>query len=571
MKKRQLDEAQAKCASSAALTAWQTINWVSCEKEVRKLQVRIVEALKANRIGKVKSLQRILISSFSAKALAVRRVTSNSGGSTAGVDKETWLTPIRRYKAISSLTTRGYKPKPLRRVFIPKKNGKMRPLGIPTIKDRAMQALFLMALEPIAETLADGNSYGFRKYRSCADATDQIYKCLHKKTSAQWVLEGDIKGCFDHISHEWLMENIPMDTQVLQKWLKCGFVDTKQLFPTEEGTPQGGTISPTLMNMTLDGLERLLKERLPTKQYFNGKTHFNKMNFVRYADDFIVTGESPEFLREEVLPIIREFMAERGLQLSEEKTVITHIEDGFDFLGKNIRKYNGKLLIKPSKQSVSSLLKKVREIVKSNKSAKQDSLIRQLNPVIRGWVNNQRFVVSAEAFSKIDYQIYNCLWQWAKRRHKKKSRRWIAKKYWHCIGSRNWTFAAEERSKKRNKELSYFALEYATDTKIIRFKKIVAEANPFDARWNGYYEERDGEKMLNSTNGREKLLKVWRNQHRCCPVCGEPITSDTGFKVHKVFRHGKSPWLEMVHPECHTVLHKNDACFVAPGSLTGTF
>ena len=231
-------------------------------------------------------------------------------------------------------------------------------------------------------------------------------------------------------------------------------------------------------------------------------------------------------------------MAERGLQLSEEKTVITHIEDGFDFLGKNIRKYNGKLLIKPSKQSVSSLLKKVREIVKSNKSAKQDSLIRQLNPVIRGWVNNQRFVVSAEAFSKIDYQIYNCLWQWAKRRHKKKSRRWIAKKYWHCIGSRNWTFAAEERSKKRNKELSYFALEYATDTKIIRFKKIVAEANPFDARWNGYYEERDGEKML---------------------------------KVHKVFRHGKSPWLEMVHPECHTVLHKNDACFVAPGSLTGTF
>ena len=305
-----------------------------------------------------------------------------------------------------------------------------------------------------------------------------------------------------------IMENIPMDTQVLQKWLKCGFVDTKQLFPTEEGTPQGGTISPTLMNMTLDGLERLLKERLPTRQHFNGKTHFNKMNFVRYADDFIVTGESPEFLREEVLPIIREFMAERGLQLSEEKTVITHIEDGFDFLGKNIRKYNGKLLIKPSKQSVSSLLKKVREIVKSNKSAKQDSLIRQLNPIIRGWVNNQRFVVSAEAFSKIDYQIYNCLWQWAKRRHKKKSRRWIAKKYWHCIGSRNWTFAAEERSKKRNKELSYFALEYATDTKIIRFKKIVAEANPFDARWNGYYEERDGEKMLNSTNGREKLLKV---------------------------------------------------------------
>ena len=456
-------------------------------------------------------------------------------------------------------------------VYIPKKNGKLRPLSIPTMTDRAMQTLYKFALEPLAETYGDPNSYGFRIGRSTHDAIEQCFTDLNKGKSPQWILEGDIKGCFDHISHEWLMENIPMDTQVLQKWLKCGYVDTKQLFPTEEGTPQGGAISPTLMNMTLDGLERLLKERLPTKQYFNGKTHFNKMNFVRYADDFIVTGESPEFLREEVLPIIRDFMTERGLQLSEEKTVITHINDGFDFLGKNIRKYNGKLLIKPSKQSVGSLLKKVREIVKSNKSAKQDSLIRQLNPVIRGWVNNQRFVVSAETFSKIDYQIYNCLWQWAKRRHKKKSRRWIAKKYWHCIGSRNWTFAAEERSKKRNKELSYFALEYATDTKIIRFKKIVSNANPFDERWSGYYEERDGEKMLNSTNGREKLLKVWRNQHRCCPVCGEPITSDTGFKVHKVFRHGKSPWLEMVHPECHTVLHKNDACFVAPGSLTGTF
>ena len=556
------------CAPTCKVEDWASIDWNKARTYVKKLQMRIVKAQQEGHYSKVKTLQWLLTHSFYAKALAVKRVTSNRGKNTAGVDHELWLTPEAKFKAINKLKRRGYRPQPLKRVYIPKKNGKLRPLSIPTMTDRAMQTLYMFALEPLAETYGDPNSYGFRIGRSTHDAIEQCFTDLNKGKSPEWILEGDIKGCFDHISHEWLMENIPMDTQVLQKWLKCGFVDTKQLFPTEEGTPQGGTISPTLMNMTLDGLERLLKERLPTKQYFNGKTHFNKMNFVRYADDFIVTGESPEFLREEVLPIIREFMAERGLQLSEEKTVITHIEDGFDFLGKNIRKYNGKLLIKPSKQSVSSLLKKVREIVKSNKSAKQDSLIRQLNPVIRGWVNNQRFVVSAEAFSKIDYQIYNCLWQWAKRRHKKKSRRWIAKKYWHCIGSRNWTFAAEKRSKKRNKELSYFALEYATDTKIIRFKKIVAEANPFDARWNGYYEERDGEKMLNSTNGREKLLKVWRNQHRCCPVCGEPITSDTGFKVHKVFRHGKSPWLEMVHPECHTVLHKNDACFVAPGSLT---
>ena len=476
------------CAPTCKVEDWASIDWNKACAYVKKLQMRIVKAQQEGHYSKVKTLQWLLTHSFYAKALAVKRVTSNRGKNTAGVDHELWLTPEAKFKAINKLKRRGYRPQPLKRVYIPKKNGKLRPLSIPTMTDRAMQTLYMFALEPLAETYGDPNSYGFRIGRSTHDAIEQCFTDLNKGKSPEWILEGDIKGCFDHISHEWLMENIPMDTQVLQKWLKCGFVDTKQLFPTEEGTPQGGTISPTLMNMTLDGLERLLKERLPTKQYFNGKTHFNKMNFVRYADDFIVTGESPEFLREEVLPIIREFMAERGLQLSEEKTVITHIEDGFDFLGKNIRKYNGKLLIKPSKQSVSSLLKKVREIVKSNKSAKQDSLIRQLNPVIRGWVNNQRFVVSAEAFSKIDYQIYNCLWQWAKRRHKKKSRRWIAKKYWHCIGSRNWTFAAEERSKKRNKELSYFALEYATDTKIIRFKKIVAEANPFDARWNGYYE-----------------------------------------------------------------------------------
>ena len=413
------------CAPTCKVEDWASIDWNKARAYVKKLQMRIVKAQQEGHYSKVKTLQWLLTHSFYAKALAVKRVTSNRGKNTAGVDHELWLTPEAKFKAINKLKRRGYRPQPLKRVYIPKKNGKLRPLSIPTMTDRAMQTLYMFALEPLAETYGDPNSYGFRIGRSTHDAIEQCFTDLNKGKSPEWILEGDIKGCFDHISHEWLMENIPMDTQVLQKWLKCGFVDTKQLFPTEEGTPQGGTISPTLMNMTLNGLERLLKERLPTKQYFNGKTHFNKMNFVRYADDFIVTGESPEFLREEVLPIIREFMAERGLQLSEEKTVITHIEDGFDFLGKNIRKYNGKLLIKPSKQSVSSLLKKVREIVKSNKSAKQDSLIRQLNPVIRGWVNNQRFVVSAEAFSKIDYQIYNCLWQWAKRRHKKKSRRWI--------------------------------------------------------------------------------------------------------------------------------------------------
>lgn len=551
------------CASPGIATCWETINWQKALAYVKKLQVRIVKAQKEGHYSKVKSLQWLLTHSFYAKALAVKRVTSNQGKRTSGVDHELWLTPQAKWSAISKLNRRGYRPQPLRRHYIPKKNGKMRPLGIPTMTDRAMQTLYKFSLEPIAETYADPNSYGFRIGRSTHDAIEQCFTDLNKGKSPEWILEGDIKGCFDHISHEWLLENIPMDTQILEKWLKCGYVETRKLFPTDEGAPQGGTISPTLMNMTLDGLERLLQERLPTRQKVNGRTHFNKLNFVRYADDFIITGESPEFLRDKVLPVVKEFLTERGLQLSEEKTVITHIEDGFDFLGKTIRKYNGKLLIKPSKTSVKSFLEKVRSIIKGNKSTKQETMIRKLNPVIRGWVNNQRYVVSSKVFSRVDYEIYKCLWQWAKRRHKKKGRKWIAQKYWHHIGSRQWTFSVPYENQSTEGEPLYCKLEYATDTKIIRFKKIVAEANPFDEYWTDYFEEREGEKLLNSTKGREKLLTIWRRQHRRCPVCGELITSETGFKVHTPA--GKNSQKIMVHKECHEEIHSLITTF-EPGS-----
>ena len=551
------------CASPGIATCWEEIDWQKARAYVKKLQMRIVKAQKEGHYSKVKSLQWLLTHSFYAKALAVKRVTSNSGKRTSGVDHELWLTPQAKFIAISKLNRRGYRPQPLRRHYIPKKNGKMRPLSIPTMTDRAMQTLYKFSLEPIAETYADPNSYGFRIGRSTHDAIEQCFTDLNKGKSPKWILEGDIKGCFDHISHQWLLENIPMDTQILEKWLKCGYVETQKLFPTDEGTPQGGTISPTLMNMTLDGLERLLHDRLPTRKKVNGKTHFNKMNFVRYADDFIITGESPEFLREKVLPIVREFLTERGLQLSEKKTVITHIGEGFDFLGKNIRKYNGKLLIKPCKSAVKSFLGKVRDIIKSSKSIKQEILIRRLNPVIRGWVNNQRYVVSSKVFSTVDYEIYKCLWQWAKRRHKKKSRKWIAKKYWHDIDSRQWTFSVPYENQGTEGKPLYCKLEYATDTKIIRFKKIVAEANPFDEYWTDYFEEREGEKLLNSTKGREKLLTIWRRQGRRCPVCGDLITSETGFKVHTPA--GKESRKIMVHKECHEEIHSLITAF-EPGS-----
>lgn len=333
-------------------------------------------------------------------------------------------------------------------------------------------------------------------------------------------------------------------------------METNKLFPTEEGTPQGGTISPILMNMTLDGLERVLKKRFPMRRTVAGKTVYNRVNFVRYADDFIVTGENPDILREEALPLIKSFLEERGLQLSDEKTVITHISDGCDFLGQNIRKYKGKLLIKPSKSAVKAFLKKVRTIIKENKTATQDLLIRKLNPVIRGWVNYHRYVVSADIFGLVDHRIFECLWWWACRRHKRKGRKWIAQKYWHEIDNRTWTFAAQPAFRSGDFDEKYLKLEYAANTKIIRFRKIAADANPFDERWAGYFEERDGERMLNSTKGRDKLAAIWKKQDRCCPVCGEHITSETGFKTHFITKNGKKWPASMVHKWCHKRLHE---------------
>jgi RNA-directed DNA polymerase len=289
---------------------WTGINWAEVQRQVSRLQIRIVKAIQSGRHNKAKALQWLLTHSFSGKALAVRRVTENNGKNTAGVDNVTWKTPAAKTNAIASLKRRGYSPLPLRRVFIPKKNGKTRPLGIPAMKCRAMQALYLLALEPIAETTSDPNSYGFRPERSTADAGGQCFISLAKKASAEWVLEADIKGCFDTISHDWMLANIPTDKAILKKWLKAGYVYQNELFPTDAGTPQGGIISPVAANMTLDGLEAMLAEKFPRpKRTEKGL----KINMVRYADDFIITGCSRELLELEVKPAVVEFLAERGL------------------------------------------------------------------------------------------------------------------------------------------------------------------------------------------------------------------------------------------------------------------
>jgi RNA-directed DNA polymerase len=477
------------CASSTAATHWEQLDWSKCERQVKRLQARIVKATREGRWGKVKALQRLLTHSFAAKALAVKRVTENQGKKTPGVDRVLWRTPAAKLKAIKSLQRRGYRPLPLRRVYIPKANGKQRPLGIPTMKDRAMQALHLQALAPVAETLADHNSYGFRPERSTADAIEQCFTALGKGKSPQWVFEGDIKGCYDHISHDWMLQHIPTDVTVLQKWLSCGYVENRTLFPTEAGTPQGGIVSPSLANMTLDGLENLL-DRTFRKKTVEGKIQSPKINLIRYADDFIITGATKDVLENEVRPLVEQFLHERGLQLSPEKTCITHIDQGFDFLGQHLRKFGGKLLIRPSKKNTHAFLEKVRAIIDANKSASQENLIGLLNPVIRGWVNYHRHIVAAEAFERVDFEIWRRLWLWARRRHPGKRRAWVKKRYFHPIRRRTWTFAADTGERTPEGKPIWLKLVYATDTKIRRHVKIRAEANPFDPHWQDYFKER---------------------------------------------------------------------------------
>ncbi|MFQ8213684.1 group II intron reverse transcriptase/maturase [Klebsiella pneumoniae] len=561
-------------APSHESVTWHSIDWAECHREVRRLQARIVKATREGRHGRVKALQWILTHSFSGKALAVRRVTENQGKRTPGVDGITWSTPEAKSQATLSLKRRGYRPQPLKRVSIPKANGKMRPLGIPTMKDRAMQALYLLALEPVAETTADRRSFGYRLERSTADAIEQCFTALARGISPKWILEGDIKGCFDNISHDWLLGHAQTDREILSKWLKAGYMEDRQLFPTEAGTPQGGIISPTLANLVLDGLETRLLTKFGRPRYANGGETKLMVNYVRYADDFIVTGRSKELLEQEVMPLIEEFMRERGLTLSPEKTKITHIDEGFDFLGQNVRKYDGKLLIKPSKANVATFVEKVRTVIKGNKALNQKRLIWMLNPMIQGWANYHHHVVSKETFARVDHEIWSALWQWAKRRHPQKGSAWVKQRYFQSAGTRNWMFAAATGERYPDGKPILAILRKASDTPIKRHRSIKADANPFDPKWEMYFEERMSLKMQNSLRGRKKLINLWMDQDRCCPICQQLITQETGWHVHHIIRRvdgGKdgSTNLVMVHPNCHNQIHVNGLKVVKPVRESG--
>ena len=489
-------------APTIRFKTWSDIPWRSVEKQIHRLQMRIAKAFREKKYGKAKSLQWLLTHSYTAKLWAVKRVTQNRGAKTPGVDRITWKTPKQKMQAVASLRRRDYKTLPLRRIYIEKKQkGKWRALSIPVMRCRAMQALYLLALEPIAETMADKNSYGFRPRRSAADAIDQCFLALSRKHSADYILEADIQSCFDEISHTWLLKNVPMDKEILAKWLQAGYMEKGEVYPTQSGTPQGGIISPTLLVITLAGLEEAISKVTSHHWRTNDKVHA-----CIYADDFIITGATKEVLEEKVKPAVMNFLRERGLSLSKEKTKITSINEGFDFLGMNIRQYKETLIIKPSKDSVKKFMSEIRAVIKSNCTAKTENLIHLLNPKIRGWSNYFHHVCAKETFYYISHCIFGSLWQWAKRRHPNKRIPWIKNKYFRTKGNRNWVFSS--KIKRTDGSMGTLELVDAGAVKIRRHIKVKADATPYDPDFSEYFLQRTHRKTLAAIKRKRTIRKA---------------------------------------------------------------
>lgn len=388
------------CASSDTIDCWGKIDFDLAEKSVKKLQKRIATAYLNDDNRQVMNLQNKLIHSFYAKALSIDIVTSNRGKHTTGIDNTLWTTPTDKFKAIDNLKRRGYRHRPLKRIYIPKYNGHLRPLGISTMNDRAMQTLYRFALEPIAEITADTNSFGFRQNRSARDAIVKTVEILSKCPEYEWVLKADIKSCFDNISHEWLMDNIPMDKEILKQFLKCGYVYDSVFYPTDKGIPQGSCISGVLCNMTLDGLEKILKSR------FGGS-----LEVVRYADDFIIIGTRKAVSLQVVVPVVECFLFERGLSLSEEKTKISHIEKGFTFLGYRIYKEHNDIISVPTRENIDSLIEKIEGVFKAMPQISAEYLYKLLKMKIEGWLNYYKGIAEMQSLHGAEYEIVSYTFQ----------------------------------------------------------------------------------------------------------------------------------------------------------------
>jgi len=550
---------------TSLMYGWETLPWRKLERSVFKLQKRTYRAARRGDTKAVRQLQRLLCKSRAAKLLAVRRVTQdNRGKNTAGVDGVKTVPPAERLEMADTLTLKA-KASPVRRVYIPKPGtDERRPLGIPTMRDRATQTLVKLALEPEWEAKFEPNSYGFRPGRSCWDAIQAIFLSFHRKP--KYVLDADIAKCFDRINHEELLKKVgasPTLRRQLRAWLKAGYLDGDQLFPTEAGTPQGGTASPLLANIALHGLETFIRERFPERKGRRKGEYQAPPNVIRYADDFVVLHEKREVV-EECQRLISEWLKPMGLELKPSKTRITHTLEavngtpGFDFLGFTIRLFpcgrNNSVrdahsratgfspAIKPSKASVRRHVCRLREIIDRHRGSPQEALIAELNPVIRGWCSYHAAGVSSRTFQRIGHTLFRMLFAWARRRHAKKGKRWVARKYWRLAEGYGWEF------RPAGSEYKLYKHEF---TPIVRHVKVQGDRSPFDGDWVYW----------SSRQGRYPGVMPWlaillKRQAGKCRYCGLYFRDGDVMEVdHMIPKSAGGPRalrnLQLLHGHCH--------------------
>lgn len=537
------------------LPHWEQVNWGQVTTNVRRLQERIYRATERQEWKKVRSLQKLLVRATSNKLLAIRQVTQeNQGQHTPGVDGRVYATPEAR-TALSqeNWSLHDYHPKPVRRVYVPKADRKkMRPLGIPTVKDRVMQAIVKAALEPEWEARFEANSYGFRPGRCCMDAIEQIHTTLSQEGSSPWILDADIRGCFDNIAHAPLLAKIPVFDIPIRRWLKAGVVELGHYTDTETGTPQGGVISPLLANIALDGMERLFGGETSDGQPIRPsrrKGQNKGISLCRYADDFVVIAPTREVLEEEVIPRLNQFLAERGLTLSEAKTRIVHRDEGFNFLGFTIRRYGHTLLTQPQKEKVQRHLQNVKALLDAHKQMPVEPLIKLLNPLIRGWANYYRHSAAKDTYTALTHRYWQMVWQWAKRRHPNKSSRWVRQRYFKSQGNRNWVFGSATAT-----------LLNPADTPITRYVKVSGRNSPYNPTLRAYWTKRTKRAVGRQTYSRLRLQVLQAQDYRC-GHCGILFQPDEDIDLHhRVPRaKGGSAGAEnrvAVHPYCHHQYHQ---------------